>query len=274
MNEIKNVIFSGGGFKCWAYIGTIQALDEYIPFENIKSVIGVSCGSVFGLFYVLQFEYSFLLNYFLQLDIKSYIDIDIDSVITNQSLIEGKKYKIIIQELVKTKVDPDITFLQLFEKVNILFTVVAFNITDTQIEYFNKDNTPHIKVVDAIMASSALPVLFPAYKINDKLYYDGGICNNCPYNLIKQENENEDKTTLAFKIGSQSNVSNNNLYSLIYSITILLNQQFNNTNDKKIINILDSKYDNETVNLNQSNDTIFNMYIDGYKRTKNAFNGF
>ena len=31
---------------------------------------------------------------------------------------------------------------------------------------------------------------------------------------------------------------------------------------------------NETVNLNQSNDTIFNMYINGYTKTKNSFNCF
>ena len=26
---IKNIIFTGGGFKGWAYIGTLQVLDEY-----------------------------------------------------------------------------------------------------------------------------------------------------------------------------------------------------------------------------------------------------
>ena len=62
--NIKNIIFSGGGFKCWAYIGTIRVLYEEILFKNIKSVIGVSCGSIFGLFYLLQFDYSFLLNHF------------------------------------------------------------------------------------------------------------------------------------------------------------------------------------------------------------------
>ena len=49
---IKNIIFTGGGFKAWAYIGALKVLDEYktfIPKNNIEQVIGVSAGAVFGL---------------------------------------------------------------------------------------------------------------------------------------------------------------------------------------------------------------------------------
>jgi len=275
MKEIKNIIFSGGGFKCWAYIGTIRVLHEEILFKNINSVIGVSCGSIFGLFYILQFEYSFLLNYFLQLDIKKYIDIDIDSVITNQSLLEGKKFKNLIQECMSKKIHPDSTFKELFEKTNILFTTAAFNITETKIDYFNKDLTPYVKVIDALMASSALPVLFPAYTISyynegiviDKKYYDGGICNNCPCNLVNEEE------TIAFDLSSHITKSKYNLYSLVLCITELLNNKFNDKS-KIMFNVLDSKYENETVNLNQSNDDIFNIYMNGYNNTKKIFNSF
>lgn len=271
--NIKNIIFSGGGFKCWAYIGTIRVLYEEILFKNIKSVIGVSCGSIFGLFYLLQFDYSFLLNHFLQLDIKKYIDIDIDSVITNQSLVEGKKFKQLIQECMSKKINPESTFQELFDKTGILFTTVAFNITDVKIDYFNKDLTPYVKVIDAIMASSALPMLFPAYTISyykgnefiDKLYYDGGICNNCPCNLVNEEE------TIAFDLSSHSTTTKYNIYSLVLCVTELLNKQFNNINKKITFNILDAKYENETVNLNQSNDDIFNVYMNGYNNTKKIF---
>ena len=37
MKLLKNIIFSGGGFKCWAYIGTIRALNENVPFDKIKN---------------------------------------------------------------------------------------------------------------------------------------------------------------------------------------------------------------------------------------------
>ena len=62
---IKNIIFSGGGMKGWAYIGTIKALNEYIPFKNIEQVIGVSVGSLFGLLYILKMDPDFILDYII-----------------------------------------------------------------------------------------------------------------------------------------------------------------------------------------------------------------
>jgi len=58
---IKNLVFSGGGFKAWAYIGSLQALDEYSQLtNNIEQVIGASAGSIFGLFYILKIKWDIL----------------------------------------------------------------------------------------------------------------------------------------------------------------------------------------------------------------------
>ena len=67
---IKNIIFGGGAFKGWAHIGAIKALNENIPFKNIEQIIGVSVGSIFGLFYLLQLDPGFLINFiiFLKID--------------------------------------------------------------------------------------------------------------------------------------------------------------------------------------------------------------
>ena len=73
---IKNIIFSGGGLKGWAYIGTIQALDEldkiYSFRKNLEQVIGVSIGSLFALFYVLNIKWNYLLDTIIELNLKDY----------------------------------------------------------------------------------------------------------------------------------------------------------------------------------------------------------
>jgi len=58
---VKNIIFSGGGFKCWAYIGTLRVLKEYHC--EVEQIIGVSAGSLFGLCYILGMTWEFLLDY-------------------------------------------------------------------------------------------------------------------------------------------------------------------------------------------------------------------
>ena len=57
---IKNIVFSGGGFKAWAYIGSLRVLEEYKTYLNIEQIVGVSAGGAFGLFYVLGIKWDFL----------------------------------------------------------------------------------------------------------------------------------------------------------------------------------------------------------------------
>ena len=47
---IKNIIFPGGGFKGWAYIGTIRALNELIDLHNIETVIGIKSYKLYSNF--------------------------------------------------------------------------------------------------------------------------------------------------------------------------------------------------------------------------------
>ena len=264
---IKNIIFSGGGLKGWAYIGTIQALYELVDFKNIEQIIGVSIGSVFGLFYLLNISYEVLLEFIMNLNFKELIDIDIDNILINQSLINGNKYIEKIKEIISIKIDPDITFLELYHYSKILYTTNALNINDSKMEYFNYKLTPNIKIVDAIMASSSLPFLFPPYKILTKFYYDGGLCNNCPINLV------DELDTIAFDIAhiDSENTNSIKLIDLIMSFVSISNNTYsNNKNSNIIFQILDSRFKNEVMNINQTKDDIFNIYMNGYINSKNS----
>ena len=269
---IKNVIFAGGGLKGWAYIGTIKALNELIKLSDIETVSGTSIGSVFGLFYVLGIKWEVLLDYIMNLDFKNMIDVDIDNILINQSILKGNKYKNVIQEIMSTKIDPNLTFMDLYKYSKILYSVTALNISSCKLEYFNYLTKPDIKVIDAILASSALPFLFPAYKIGTDYYYDGGICNNCPTNLV------DELESIAFDIGFLSNPirddSNIKIFSLINSLSVITNNNFQK-NENIIFKILDIKFNNETLNINQTKDDIFNIFMNGYINSKNTiFNNF
>jgi len=262
---MKNIVFAGGGFKGWAYIGTIKALHEYINFSQIEQIIGVSIGSFFGLMYLLNFDSDFLLDFSMNLDFKELCDIDIDNIIENQSIFVGTKFTDLIKQIISYKLDPDVTFSELKKYSNKKFTVNALNISDSKLEYFNYDLTPDIKVVDAIRASCGLPFLFPAYQINGKFYLDGGICNNCPIDLV------DEIDTIAFDVSrdESSNNSSFKLFDFLNSLISISNKYHYNGNAENIYRILDSRFNDERYNLNQSKDDIFNIYMNGYINSKN-----
>lgn len=259
---IKNLIFSGGGLKGWAYIGTLRALSELIDRKGIEGVVGCSIGSVFGLFYLLDIKWDYILDYVMELNFADIIDPDIDSFIINQSILQGKIFKEIIMELISQKIDPCITFNDLWKYSKKLFTVTALNITDLKLEYFNWKLTPGIKVIDAIMASSSLPLLFPSYRIGNSMYYDGGVCNNCPVTFVNSLG------CVAFIFGEpDTSFDNGNLFKLFNCLVLLLNKS-NDSDEYLKFTILDPQFKNEMVNLNQSRDDIFNIYMNGYTNSK------
>jgi NTE family protein len=264
---LKNIIFPGGGLKGWAYIGTIRALTELVDYSVIEQLIGTSIGSFFGLCYVLQIEWSYLLDFIITLDFKEMIDIDIDSILVTQSLLEGKKYYEVIKEIISTKVDPEITFLELRKISKILLTINAYNVTKRKEEYFNYLLTPNVKVIDAVMASCTLPLVFPAYNINNDYYYDSFLINNCAYNII------EPLETMVFEISLYPEFfgtnNNNNLYQLIQSLLANIQVSKDIKLDNYIITeIIQEKYNNDMANINQSKDDIFNIYMYGYLKSK------
>ncbi len=259
---VKNIIFSGGGFKCWAYIGTLRVLKEY--HFDVEQIIGVSAGSLFGLCYILGMTWEFLLDYFMNINFKELIDINLDNFLTQQSFMEGIKFTNSVRELISYVIDPDITFKGLYQFSKIKFTVNALNITDSKLEYFNYQLTPDIKVVDAVRASCNLPIFFPPYQINDKFYYDGGLCNNCPIDIV------EEVDTIAFNL-SDHGISNSSmkLMDLLFCLVNMSNNFYYNNSSSNIYHILDTKFNDQMFNLNQSRDDIFNIYMDGYINSKN-----
>lgn len=262
INNIKNIVFSGGGLKGWAYIGTLRALYELVPHDNIEECTGASIGSLFALLYILKINWASILQIIINLDFKEVADIDIDSILVNQSMIAGEKYSDIIIKLCENKINKKTTFKEFYEHTGIKYTVPALNISKRERMYFNYINTPDTKILDAIIASSSVPVLFPAYCIDNNYYYDGGLFDNTP------SKNTEELGTLCFCLCDSHEMDQTvKILSLIHTLSELLNRTKTNNNIK--LCVLDDKYSTEIYNINQSRDTIFNIYMNGYKNTKN-----
>jgi predicted acylesterase/phospholipase RssA len=262
---IKNVVFTGGGLRGWAYIGTIRALNESKKFNKIEQVAGVSIGSLFGLMYLLKVPWETLLDYAMNLDYNDVIDMDLDNLLINQSLMSGIKFMDHIKEFIALKIDPEITFIELKKHSKVLFTTLALNVNDSKVDYFNYQLTPDIKVADAIRASCSLPGILPSYSINGKNYFDGGICNNTPLEFLTEND------TIAFDICLKergNNNTGNKIADLLNSMMDILNVSYRPKADYEVHQILDSRFQKEVVNFNQTKDDIFNIYMVGYRNSK------
>ncbi|MDZ7741402.1 MAG: patatin-like phospholipase family protein [Bacteroidota bacterium] len=153
------IVLSGGAVRCFAHLGVLKALNENNIYPDYIS--GVSAGSIVGAFYAAGHSPDEILDYFLNKKLMNFIQISFAKGLANMDKLSKK-----LDELLKVKK---------FEDLDIPLVIAATNLNDARIEYFDKGS-----LVDKIVASSSIPVLFKPQKIKGVNYVDGGVMNNMP----------------------------------------------------------------------------------------------
>jgi predicted acylesterase/phospholipase RssA len=227
-NNIKNktdkntLILSGGGSAGILYAGVFKALDELNILKNIKTIIGVSAGTLYPFMYLLGYTVKEIEKFAETFDskkitsIKNFESLSFDKFFVEYGLDNGDSFKKVFIKIAKQKnVNPDITLLEFYKLNKIKFIIGVTNIDTLEEEYFCYDSTPNIKLYDAIRATISIPIYFTPHKINNKLYVDGGCINNFPINYSEID---INKTIAIMILNPINNSLNNNLVNYFLNI--------------------------------------------------------
>lgn len=200
VKKIEHMVINGGGPLILNMYGAIKRTHELKMWEhkNIKSYHGTSAGAILCLMIALNFEWeeldTFLINCpwnnFIKFNVLEIYNYYLKNGITDSAFVYG-----VFTPLFGAKdVDLDITFAQLSEKTNINIHVYATHFKKFEIKEFSKDLTPDIRVLEAIYASTAVPIIFKPMKIDNEFYIDG--CIYLHYPLAKCLEKNIDPQTV------------------------------------------------------------------------------
>lgn len=284
-NKYTTIVFCGGGCKCISFCGAIQYLNEYKMLESINHVIGVSAGSLIGLFYILGYNISEIISEVNKLNAEYIFGQELNvwslpssmyNLINNLGISNGNQLREHMRILLSKKEIPfSITFDELFEMTNIKFTVSATNLHYKQLESFNYINTPEVSVIDALQASMCLPFIFQPVNINGELYVDGGMKDNLPVSLT----ENGEKV-LAIKLETSEDINiqySIKNYNFIQYVVDILNIAFSNVwpeiqhySDYVDFITINIPY-MSVINFNLSNEDIQTLVNCGYDSMVNKF---
>jgi NTE family protein len=161
------IALGGGGVKGYAHIGVLRHLQKCGI--KIRAIAGTSAGGLFGAIYSAGFRYE-------------------EMEVLIEKLDQGKFYKRmpgdgpsllgvggIIDLLDELLGDLD------FADLNIPLAMTAVDLDNGQHVILDKG-----RVVDAILATIALPGIFPPRQINGKLLVDGGVVDPIPIRVARE----------------------------------------------------------------------------------------
>jgi len=158
---------SGGGVKGVAHLGVLQLMTEIGVEPEIVS--GTSAGAIVGAFYTRGIPPKEILKAFKEINIVRLPNISISRPgIFNLYRIRKQMVNYF----------PNGNFSDLKKDLHIHTT----NLLSGKEEIFTEGD-----LIKAVFASSAIPFIFAPVEIQNKLYTDGGVCNNFPVESIRDK---------------------------------------------------------------------------------------
>jgi NTE family protein len=161
------IVLSGGGAKGFAELGFLQAMEE----KGLKPEIiaGASVGAIVGALYSDGYSPIELLTLFKN---NNFFDIASPKINVN-SLMKSDNLQKKLKSLLHAKT---------FEELKIPLIVSTSNLTYGKVVYFNSGI-----LLDKIIASASIPILFNPTVIDGEYYVDGGLFDNFPLEQIRDK---------------------------------------------------------------------------------------
>lgn len=205
-SQTVGLVLSGGGAKGITHIGIIQALEENgIPIDYVS---GTSIGAIVGGLYTMGYTPKEMLDLIGSKEFQQCYSGEIDednlyyikqndptpALYTIKANIDDSTT--VVQALPLSLIDPvhmNIKIPELciqataacggdFDRLFVPFRCVASDVYNKREIVFS-----HGDLGDAVRASMTFPLVFRPIKIGEVLAYDGGIYNNFPANVMKED---------------------------------------------------------------------------------------
>ncbi len=180
------IIFSSGGINGLIAFGSLYKIQEIYPLHKFTYYTGCSMGSIIALGLSLGCSLQEMEDLFVGLDFLEFCDVKIMNLMENMGFIDAYKLTNLFRAIISYKnFEPNLTFLQLFEQTGKILTIVTTNLTQNKSEYHHYQTTPHLSIVQSILMSISIPIVFQPVKYENNLYIDGAVLDHYPYYYYK-----------------------------------------------------------------------------------------
>jgi len=181
-------IFSGGGTRLSAHIGILKALQDLnIHFDTL---VGVSGGSIVASLYAKGFTIEQMKQLAVDTDFKQFTEFSLWRLLREGGLSSGNVFEAWIDAQLEGAT---------FKDLPMALTILATDVNGGGPVLFGKDNTPDMKVSEAVRYSMSIPLIFSFKPFKEHLLVDGAILSE---DALFEDWQKDGTPTVCFRLQS------------------------------------------------------------------------
>ena len=184
--SVENIVINGGGTTIFNTYGALKQsnLDGIWSHDSVHSYYGTSAGGIMSVIMALQYSWDELDDFIIKRPWQNVWKINVLNTYDyylNKGVYGIELYYDIFGPLFRGKdLELTITLKEFYEISKKNIYLYAVKVSTFEITEFSHLSHPDMKVLDALHASAALPILFKPAEYEGELYTDGGFLLNYP----------------------------------------------------------------------------------------------
>lgn len=238
---IKSLVISGGSIGGFAYIGALKQLEErgFYNRENIESIYATSIGSFVAVVFALDYDWETIARFIIKRPWNMIFPVNIETMfkaLTTGGIFDRSAILKTFDPLLQGKhISPNITLAEFYERTQKHLYFITTNVRTYEICKVSHHTHPEWTLIDAVFASSALPILFPPVFVDNEMYFDGAALLNYPLSICLEDGHVAEEILGVYHAKELEPRMERleSKYKLIEYLTLLITQLWNKTVDKR-----------------------------------------
>jgi len=224
MTEKIVPILAGGGTRLPAHLGVLHALNKLeIQFDNI---VGVSGGSIIASLFASGLSIDEIKEIALNTNYNQFTGFSLIKLIRNGGLSSGDVFEKWVDTHLQGKT---------FSQMDMQLHLVATDVKSGKPIIFNQENTPNMKVSEAVRFSMSIPLVFSFKPFGKHLMVDGSILSE---DALHRNWANDGTPVMCFRLRSEyeyDEIKTKRYFPIFDYITLLI-RTFMTTISREYIN--------------------------------------
>lgn len=190
---MKHLAIGPGAMTYFAFLGALGALRDCQELDNLEEISGASAGGLLAFFYIVaEGNIKTILDYSLEIPIHTIMKPNLRLFLKHFGLVSHKKIRNVLVDIVRVFFSQeDLTFEQLhtFRPTMPTLHISAYCVNLRRTEYFSRDTSPNMSIIDALCMTIAVPFLFASVERDEHRYIDGGTMEETPAAVFVGKND-------------------------------------------------------------------------------------